>query len=141
MVYICIVAFILGYFIVRLYISREQLRHDFQWIPEAKRVRRAGYIYFFRGAREAIWQVKIGRSVNPVQRLKAHRTANPYGIVVLAVFKTRNDVLAERMLHRLFARNRINRHNEWFTMSIDLWLYMVLLRDRQLTERIRSWLR
>lgn len=140
MIYIYIGLFIALLIGLRVYLFRVMIRSRIAWIPDGKRVRGGGYIYFFRGAREAFWQVKIGRSVNPLSRLKAHRTANPYGIVVLGVFKTRNDVKAERILHKTFARNRISSDNEWFTMSLDLWLTIILLRDRSLTERIQRWL-
>ncbi len=136
----CIVALLLiSYFLVRLCILRIRLRLLVKW-TRSRRGRNNGYIYFFRGRREAIWQVKIGRTNNLTSRLRSHRTANPFGIELLAAFRTCDDVKAERILHGMFARNRISARNEWFWLSLDLWLAMRLLRDSSLTERVQSWL-
>lgn len=136
----CIILFIIAALVgLRYFIFRHQLRLHVGW-TRSKRGRNNGYIYFFRGRREAIWQVKIGRTNNLRNRLRSHRTANPFGIELLAAFRTSDDVRAEAILHKMFAQNRISSRNEWFHLSLDLWLAMHLLRDQSLTERIQSWL-
>lgn len=140
MAYVCIAILILICVCIKILILKVQLRKATLWLSSRYR-RNPGYIYFFRGLHEPFYKIKIGRTNNPKARLKAHRTANPHGIMVLAVFQTKNDVKAEQFLHRYFAQNRISQHNEWFYWSLGMWLVMWLLRDETLTRRIRSWLR
>lgn len=136
----CIAALVIAYVVYRGWQFKRQVRSEVGW-TKASRGKRVGYIYFFRGASEPFWMVKIGRTNNPVRRLKAHRTANPHGILVLAVFKTKDDVKAERILHETFAGSRMNPRNEWFYLSLDMLFYMWALRDRGLTDKVQSWLR
>jgi len=97
-------------------------------------MRGRGYIYFFRGARENLLHVKIGRSTDPVARLKAFKTANPYGVHIYAVVRVRDPYKAERYIHRKFARQRLTG-GEWFWWSPGLWLFMSLVRNEKLTEK------
>lgn len=120
-----------------LYLRYLQATHRLQvgyTLPKGRR--RVGYIYFFRGKREAFWHVKIGRAVDPVARLRSHRTANPYGVHVLGVLCVANDVVAEKLIHTRFASSRISRRNEWFTLTPRLWLYILLVRNRGLTKTV-----
>lgn len=135
-----IVILIIAYYALRVFVYRIKVRRAVKWTTRLGRSKRNGYIYFFRGRREAVWQVKIGRTNNLEQRLRAHRTANPYGVVLLAAFKTHDDVAAETYLHHQFAANRISKNNEWFNFSPKLWLTMVLLKDSYLTQRVHQWL-
>lgn len=100
-------------------------------------MRGRGYIYFFRGARENLLHVKIGRSTDPVARLKAFKTANPYGVHVYAVVRVRDPYKAERYIHRKFANQRLVG-GEWFWWSLGLWFFMVLVRDRKLTKETKA---
>ncbi len=95
-----------------------------------------GYIYFFRGARENFLHVKIGRSVDPIARLKAFKTANPYGVHIHAVVRVKDPSAAEWYIHSRFIRQRI-AGGEWFWWSPALWIFVLLVRDKKLTERIR----
>ena len=96
------------------------------------------YIYFFRGKWENPFLVKIGRAKDPVQRLRAHRTANPHGIHLYAVICVKDDVRAETLIHDKFDRERINSRNEWFRLTLRLWWYMVTVADYELTKRVRE---
>lgn len=105
---------------------------------KSRRSTRTNYIYFFRGRNENPYHIKIGRTNDLEHRMKAHRTANPYGVVILCSFATKNDVKAERFLHQYFAKDRISSSGEWFRWSIDLFLVMWLLNDVNLTRRINA---
>lgn len=82
--------------------------------------------------------VKVGRSVDVVSRLKAHRTANPFGIKVLAVMCVADDVEAETWLHRHFKHVRLSDKNEWFVMTPSLWAFIHCARDRALTRKVQG---
>ena len=81
---------------------------------------RGGYIYVFRGKGENPFLVKIGRAKDPYQRMLAHRTANPLGVKLIAVFPVKDDVKAEAKIHKLFEDERISNNNEWFRYSIRI---------------------
>jgi len=102
-----------------------------------ERSRRSGYIYFYRGAKENWRQVKIGRTGNLDQRLSAARTSNPYGLHVYGVLKVRDDVWAEGFIHRKYANQRLFKNNEWFRLTLNLMIYIYLIRDAELTNAMR----
>lgn len=97
-----------------------------------------GYIYAFRGRNEDTNFIKIGRAKNPLQRLRSHRTANPFGVEVLCVVGVKNDVKAERYLHTRFDANRISRNNEWFTCDRAMMRYLRNIRHEPLTKNVQS---
>lgn len=135
--YIVALVIVISLLIVRGFIWSRKMRHEIRMVSASGR--HGGYIYFFRGRGEAFWRVKIGRAIDPVARLKAHKTANPYGVEVLAVMRVADDVMAERRIHDRFASSRIQR--EWFTLTLDLWLYMWLVQDTQLTWEVDQCLK
>jgi len=138
-IYVCIIISIVVWLIIKFILFRMAIRKSALWVKSYK-ARNPGYIYFFRGSHEPFYKIKIGRTNNPLSRLRSHRTANPHGIEVLLVFQTRSDVKAEQFLHKYFATSRISPRNEWFYWSFDMWLVMTALRDDKLTRRVRSWL-
>ena len=129
--------FIIAYVIIRFFVYRRGLRKTLRWTL-SRRGKRNGFIYFFRG--DSPWLIKIGRTNNLRTRLSAHRTANPYGVRLLSAFQTVNAVKAESVLHKMFAQSRVSPNNEWFRLSIRLWLVMRILRNRKLTEEVERWL-
>jgi hypothetical protein len=99
----------------------------------------SGYIYFYRGRWENPFHVKIGRATSVESRLKAQRTANPYGLRVLGVFRTGNAKEAEYMLHHMFHENKINR--EWFFLTPRLFYVILLVSDRKLTKKLNRMMK
>lgn len=97
-----------------------------------KRKRSNRYIYFIRGRGENPFLVKIGRTNNYKRRMKAHSTANPYGVYVLGVLCVRDDKGAERFLHQKFAGICIQR--EWFFLTPLLLFTIFYIRDKKLTR-------
>lgn len=77
-----------------------------------------GYLYAFRGRGESRSFIKIGRATDPVQRLRAHQTANPHGVEVLAVCKVRDAKRAEALVHQLLEPERHN--GEWFRNTYEV---------------------
>lgn len=137
MVWVCILVISIAVILWKALWWGLHIKHEVNWTTRSTG-KRNGYIYYFRGKREPIWLVKIGRSNDPIARLRAHRTANPYGVHILAVFRTRDDVKAETFLHDLFDRERIQRHNEWFYMTPRIWWSSIFLADKKLTRRVRA---
>lgn len=90
------------------------------------------YIYFIQGRGENPFHVKIGRTNDYTKRMKAHSTANPYGVYVLGIVRVQDERGAERFLHLKFAGNCIQR--EWFKLSPLLLVTILLMRDRKLTR-------
>ncbi len=137
MIYIVALLIVVTLLVAKGLIWASKMRHEIRMVSANSR--HGGYIYFFRGRGEAFWRIKIGRATDPVARLKAHKTANAFGVSVLAVIRVADDVQAERHIHSRFADQRIQR--EWFTLNLDLWLYMLLIQDRQLTREVDQCLR
>ena len=69
--------------------------------------RRRGYIYGFTDKGQLLPLVKIGRATDPVQRMRSHKTAAPFGLFVFFILRVPDDVQAERSLHELYARWRV----------------------------------
>lgn len=123
-----VVVAILGW-LFRLYANYWKIE-----VGYAKR-RPRGYIYYFRGTNKLL--VKIGRTKNLLSRLRSHRTANPYGIVVLGVVPVYDDVEAEKAIHSMFSVQRVSRRNEWFYLSPLLWIFIRATSDQALTYRTK----
>lgn len=70
-------------------------------------------IYFIRSYNEFI---KIGRSVNPNERLNGLQTASPKKLHIVAVMNGESQT--EAGLHHMFAHRRVR--GEWFRYSQDL---------------------
>ena len=94
-----------------------------------------GHVYAFTDWGQLLPVVKIGRAVDADQRLAAHKTAAPFGLLVFCVVAVRDDVLVERFLHDKYERWRISTRNEWFwltpVMLYELILMRLLFRSRQ----------
>lgn len=80
--------------------------------------------------------VKIGRTTNIEQRLRALRTMSPVAIEVL--WSTPGGVELEKFIHRAFARFRT--HGEWFDFGYEdpLRLIKAELVDRSATAEVRQ---
>lgn len=90
-----------------------------------------GFIYFYQGKWELsnFFLIKIGRTNNMKQRMSAAKTSNPFGIKLLGCLVVQNDVYAETFIHKKFAKNRINKDNEWFYLTPYLWFYLWCVND------------
>jgi hypothetical protein len=81
------------------------------------RIAREWFTYFIQAAR--VGHIKIGRAIDPLQRLAELQTGSPVKLELLAVLRGDH----EAMLHRKFADLRI--HGEWFRpgMRLDYYLW------------------
>ena len=86
--------------------------------------------------------VKIGRAKDVYQRMSQHKTAaSPFGVLVLAVVKVKNDRVAEHIIHNRFDKEHIKTEtngDEWFWLTPRIWLYMWLIRDEKLTAEVKG---
>lgn len=89
---------------------------------------RKGYIYAFTDIGQLAPVVKIGRANNPSQRLAAHKTAAPFGLMVYCVAAVSDDVAAESYLHDRYRRWRVSTQNEWFWMTPLMFYELLLMR-------------
>ncbi len=103
-----------------------------------RRVVTSGYIYFVQLVSGSRTLVKIGRSVDPIKRIRQLRTSAPYGLRVLGVMPCMNDVESEKIIHQKFASQRVSRKNEWFRVSVPLLLYINLVSDPVATASVRK---
>jgi hypothetical protein len=110
----------------------------FDTVMAHRRVVTSGYIYFIQLQSGNRLLVKIGRSVDPIKRIRALRTSAPYGIKVLGIMPTMNDVNSERIIHQRFATSRISKRNEWFQISVPLLLYINAVSDPAATAVVRK---
>lgn len=87
-----------------------------------------GYVYVFRmiptvdESRDGSFVLKIGMSRSPETRLKQVRSANvimPYRIVPFEQYWAEDMSGAERMLHTLLSRYRVD--GEWFRIPHEMW--------------------
>lgn len=99
-----------------------------------------GYIYFYSPKHTLVPIIKIGRAKDVIQRLKAQRTALPFGMKVHAVVLVRNDVKAESYVHNKFKAERIlsNNKNEWFWLTPRILLFMWGVKDHRITQVVRK---
>lgn len=71
-----------------------------------------GYIYLMRAD---TGHYKIGRSVNPNERLRVFSTEMPVDVYTVHTFKTDNMVVAERFFHEQLRNFRYR--GEWFHLN------------------------
>jgi hypothetical protein len=62
--------------------------------------------------------IKIGHSIDPIGRLKAMQGYNPNSLKLLKVINGGHK--EEKILHKLFFRERIRTAGEWFVPSVEL---------------------
>ena len=123
----------LSYLLTRRYYiwkCEEIMRHN--------RIATSGYIYAIQLIHGHRTLVKIGRSIDPIKRIRALRTSAPYGIKVLGVIPVLNDVASEAYIHKRFKHLRISKAGEWFTLSIPLLLYIRTVSDPLITARVQK---
>lgn len=120
--------------LIKFYMDKIAYRHTIKY-----RKRRGKYIYFYMSKGTLSPTVKIGRAKDAVQRLKAQKTPLPYGMRVLGVIKVKDDVVAERMIHKKFSLQRIHedKRNEWFWLTPSVLWYILAVRDMKLTRKVR----
>lgn len=80
----------------------------------------ASWVYFIQAKDGGA--VKIGRSVNPQERLSGLQTAHPTELRILTKIPGGNTV--ERSFHALFAADRIRPDGEWFRPSTQLMAFV-----------------
>lgn len=99
-----------------------------------------GYIYWYRGKWEPsnFHLLKIGRTNDIRKRMSAANTSNPNGIYLVGCVRVKNDVLAERLLHRKWAKRRVSKKNEWFRRTFLMTFYLLSVKDYKLTNSIRN---
>ncbi|NEQ64768.1 MAG: GIY-YIG nuclease family protein [Symploca sp. SIO2D2] len=71
---------------------------------------REGYIYLFHAV--GTNRYKIGRSVNPISRLKTVERQSPYPLKIIDSFWSPDAIADEQGLHENFQKYRV--HGEWF---------------------------
>ncbi len=86
----------------------------------AARTGRKPYVYFIQSAHGG--PVKIGHSTLPAARLITLQTGNPAVLRILATMI--GGPVAERSIHRAFARDRIRSDGEWFNPSPELMAFI-----------------
>lgn len=77
-----------------------------------KRTSTEGYVYLIQSPTGAY---KIGRTINPDNRLKTFSVKLPFEVDYLAIIHTVDMYQLETDLHKRFAEKRVN--GEWFTLS------------------------
>lgn len=60
--------------------------------------------------------LKIGKSRNPTKRLKSLQTGSSKRLTLEACFRTIDDHIAEKKLHKYFAEKK--SHGEWFVVTV-----------------------
>lgn len=73
-----------------------------------------GYVYLIQSPTSAY---KIGKTVNPDNRIKTFKTKLPFEVEYVCLIQTDDMNALERNLHGLFADKRIN--GEWFALSAE----------------------
>lgn len=109
-----------------------------QELMKHRRVATSGYIYFIQQVSGNRTLVKIGRSVDPIKRIRQLRTSAPFGLRVLGVMPCMDDVASEKIIHQKFKALRVSSRNEWFRMSVPLLLYINLVSDPVVTAVVRK---
>lgn len=122
---------VLAYVIYSRWSTERNVRAAFAPFQNCRSATRRGYIYIFRGRGEDPRLVKIGHAKDAVGRLKAHRTANPHGIDLIAVIPAKDRIAAERFIHKLFEDHHYNGAggSEWFVWSYKLRRFCEILND------------
>ncbi len=106
-----------------------------------RRIVTSGYIYFIQQQAGNKLLVKIGRSNDPIRRLRQLRTSVPYGITVLGIMPTMDDVRSEKMIHQRFKHLRVSKRQEWFRITVPLLLYINAVSDPVTTAVVRKAVR
>ena len=75
---------------------------------------RAGYVYLIQSP---TGKHKIGRTVNPADRMRTFTVKLPFEVAYVCVIATEDMYALERTLHRKFKNQRVN--GEWFDLSAD----------------------
>ena len=75
---------------------------------------RSGYVYLLQSVSG---HYKIGRTVNPQNRLKTFGVLLPFEVEFIALIKSDDCVSLERSLHQTFRDFRVN--GEWFNLAPD----------------------
>lgn len=88
--------------------------------------------------------VKLGRSVNPQQRLQEHQTSSPYELWLLFAVPVEDADAVEKELHEWFDSK--NHRGEWFDLDysdyddlIDLAKMLSSHRDFESVADFRAW--
>ena len=89
--------------------------------------RTQGWIYAFFDRGQLIPTIKIGRATNLDDRMRAHKTAAPFGLRILCSFRVPDPVATEKFLHRRYASRRIRNNNEWFWLTPNILIELALL--------------
>lgn len=96
------------------------------------------YVYFVRQRHGRQNLVKIGRSNDPIRRIRALRTSVPGGLHVMGILPTMDDVTSERLIHQAFKHLRVSPRQEWFRLTVPLQLYIDSVSDKQTTALVRK---
>ena len=72
-----------------------------------------GYVYLIQAGES--FRFKIGRSVNPVRRIKEMQVGSPIALKLLCQKKCRDMCLQESRWHEIFGCSR--KHGEWFDLD------------------------
>jgi hypothetical protein len=78
----------------------------------SNKIKKSGYVYLIQSV---TGHHKIGRSVNPHNRLKTFGVLLPFEIEYIALIKSDDHIGLERYLHDKFASQRVN--GEWFNLD------------------------
>lgn len=85
-----------------------------EWRPLPTRDPTEGFVYFVADKQRGV--VKIGFSVEPMDRMATLQIGSPNKLEMLAAVK--GTIQTERQFHRRFAQHRVN--GEWFRLTGDL---------------------
>lgn len=136
-----VIALLLG----ACYIGYQTSRYYWEWrqanIMGHHRLFATGYIYFVRQTQGRQNLVKIGRSNDPIRRIRALRTSVPGGLHVMGILPTMDDVASEKMIHQRFKDLRLSPRQEWFRLTVPLQLYIDSVSDKQTTTLVRKAVR
>lgn len=136
---LCLLLATLSLLVAMAYLTRAKVRTIVGTMyTNYSRKRPTQYVYIYRGRFERWWLVKIGRAADPLARLRAQRTANPYGLIILAIIPVRNSVRSEKVLHNMFSNNRVSDRNEWFKVSPRLLFYIWALNDKNKMRELQN---
>lgn len=93
--------------------SHKQEYNTMESATQAKSPKRDGYIYLYHAIGTP--RYKIGRSVQPIVRVKEIEKQSPYPLEIIASFWTPDRFRDEAELHRQYDEVRV--HGEWFELD------------------------
>jgi hypothetical protein len=76
-----------------------------------------GYVYLIKGTHQGKSKYKIGKAIDINERLRKFEVVIPFDIDLLYAVRVKNPVQLEKLLHRIFAKNRLQ--GEWFDFDCD----------------------